>query len=242
MSTLRTWPKPVRLAQAAVSILAMIFTALVAPAPAYAFDSVIIFDVRKTLALDPSEPVFHDYYINAGPEAGLKKGVYVSIVRKMPIHDPIQGKAQATLSVEVAKVQIIHVERNISVARLAAAMGSEDRPILEFEGVMIGDALDLTTVSNDAPKDGKGKRRQPGSTGDQSMPGTSSAAAEGAEASGDTVPAATLTPQTVPERTLKAPAADKPSVPAVPINVENSFPSAPAPVMVLAADGNEIRY
>lgn len=120
---------------------------------AYAEEDIVsIFDVRKNLPLEPTETVYRDFYLNAGPESGLKKGMFVTVVRRLPIHDPLQNKAQATLTVEVAKVQIVHVERNISVARLVDDVGTAFRPILEFEGIMIGDILDLTTVSMDGPK------------------------------------------------------------------------------------------
>lgn len=138
---------------------------------AFAGDTVTIFDVRKSLPLDPSEPVYHDFYINAGPEAGLKKGMYVSVVRKNPVHDPVQNKAQATLSVEVARVQLIHVDRNISVGRLVEEFDAEDRPLLEFEGIMIGDTLDLSTVSMEPPKERRHRKGPPGSQAGPSEPG-----------------------------------------------------------------------
>lgn len=117
--------------------------------------AVTVFDVRKSLPLNENEPVYHDYYINAGPEAGLKKGIYAMVVRRTPIHDPVQNKAQATLSVDVARVKIIHVERRMSVARIVSDTPTAERPILDYEGVMIGDELDLTTVTTEPPKDSK---------------------------------------------------------------------------------------
>jgi len=128
--------------------------------PAWAQDSISIFDVRKTLPLEPDEPVYHDYYVNAGSAAGIKKDMFVSVVRRTPIHDPVKNKAQATLSFEIAKVQIIHVEPMMSVARLATQYESNDRPVMEFEAVMIGDALDLKTASMQAPKPVKRRSSQ----------------------------------------------------------------------------------
>lgn len=112
----------------------------------------VIFDVRRSLPLEPNEPVYHDFYINAGPESGLKKGMYVTVVRPVPVHDPIQNKQQATLNVTVGKLQVLQVDRGITVARLNSELSDEERPVLEFEAIMIGDRIDLDSATTVAPK------------------------------------------------------------------------------------------
>lgn len=110
-----------------------------------------IFDVRRSLPLDPEEVVTHDFYINAGPELGLKKGSFINVVRPVPVHDPIQNKQQATLNIPIGKLQIIHVEKNIAVGRLQSELGDDERPTVEFEAVMIGDRVDLASLTSEAP-------------------------------------------------------------------------------------------
>lgn len=112
----------------------------------------LIFDVRRSMPLEPNEPVYKDFYINAGPEAGFKKGVYIAVVRPIPIHDPIQNKQQGTLNVPVGHLQVIHVDRGITVARMQDELSDEERPTLEFEGVMVGDKIDLGSMTTTAPK------------------------------------------------------------------------------------------
>jgi hypothetical protein len=133
----------------------------------------IIFDVRINLPLEPTEPVYHDFYINTGAESGLKKGMFILVVRPVPIHDPVQNKQQGILSVNVARLKVIHVERQMAVARLQTEFTDEDRPVLEFESVMIGDRIDLASAvmepptvpkSKAAPKAGV-RRGQPAGTG-----------------------------------------------------------------------------
>jgi hypothetical protein len=111
----------------------------------------LIFDVRRSLPLEPDEPVFHDFYINAGPEAGFKKGMYVTVVRLVPVHDPVQNKQQGELAINVARLQIIHVARALTVARLQSEFTDEERPTLEYEAVMIGDRIDPASLTMDAP-------------------------------------------------------------------------------------------
>ena len=127
------------------------FTQLSLTSIAMAEDGPSIFDVRRSLPLEPDEPVYHDFYIDAGPEAGFKKGMYVTVVRSMPIHDPIQNKQQATLNIKVARLQVVHVERNIAVARLYNELGNEERAVLEYEAVMIGDRIETGSMTMEAP-------------------------------------------------------------------------------------------
>lgn len=111
----------------------------------------LIFDVRRSLPLEPDEPVYRDFYINAGVEAGFKKGMYITVVRLIPVHDPLQNKQQGELQVGVAKLQFIEVTRNLSVARLTSEFTNDERPALEFEGVMIGDRVDPASMTMQAP-------------------------------------------------------------------------------------------
>lgn len=113
----------------------------------------VIFDVRRSLPMEPDEPVYHDFYISAGVEAGIKKGQFLPVARQMPVHDPIQNKQQALLTIAVGKLQVIHVERNMAVARLVSELSDDERPTLEYEAVMIGDRVDLRGATMEAPKD-----------------------------------------------------------------------------------------
>ena len=113
----------------------------------------VIFDVRRSLPMEPDEPVYHDFYISAGVEVGIKKGQFLPVARQMPVHDPIQNKQQALLTIAVGKLQVIHVERNMAVARLVSELSDDERPTLEYEAVMIGDRVDLRGATMEAPKD-----------------------------------------------------------------------------------------
>jgi len=112
----------------------------------------MIFEVRRSLPLEPNEPVYHDFYINAGPEAGFKKGQYMVVVRYVPVHDPIQNKQQGELPINVARLQVIQVSPAITVARLISEFTDEERPTLEFESIMIGDRIDPQSLTMDPPK------------------------------------------------------------------------------------------
>lgn len=119
-----------------------------------------IFDVRKSLPMEPTDPTYHDFYINQGSESGFKKGQYLPISRAIPIHDPVQNKQQAILTVPVGKVLVIHVEHGLTVARLVSELGDDERPTLEYEAIMIGDRVDVKGITTEAPKDAGKKRKK----------------------------------------------------------------------------------
>ncbi len=120
----------------------------------------VIFDVRRSLPLEPDEEVTKDFYINAGPEAGFKKGLYIAVVRAVPVHDPIKNMQQATLNIPVGKLKVIDVQRGITVARLETELTDEDRPTLEFEGIMVGDRIDTAATTSEQPKKPKPKAKK----------------------------------------------------------------------------------
>ncbi len=118
-----------------------------------------IFEVRKSLPMENNEASFKDYYINAGNESGLKKGMFVGVIRSSSVLDPAKNITQGSLKIQIAKLQIIQVDKHISVGRLAVQSSNDERPSVEFEGIMIGDHLDMDSVSMTAPANAKAKRK-----------------------------------------------------------------------------------
>ncbi len=110
-----------------------------------------IFEVRKSLPMENSEVAYKDYYINAGNESGLKKGMFINVFRNSTMLDPAKNIAQGSLKIPIAKIQIIQVDKNIAVGRLATQNSNDERPSVEYEAVMIGDRVDLESATMEAP-------------------------------------------------------------------------------------------
>ncbi len=171
-------------------------------------DTPTIFDVRKSLPMEPTDPTFHDFYINAGVEVGFKKGQYLPVSRALPVHDPVQNKQQGILTVPVGKVLVIHVERNMAVARLASELGDDERPTLEYEAIMIGDRVDMRGITTEAPKSTKKKKK--------------TAAVEEASTP-------VLATMNVESTTVPAPVKESATVPAVAVPVKSDTAAQPQP-------------
>lgn len=105
-----------------------------------------IFEVRKNLALKEDEPVYHDYYINAGSEQGLQSGMIVSVFRRVPVQNQFMTASVDDLVITVGTVKLLYVQKNISVARRHNIYTAEKSPVLEFQNILQGDRVDVTSA------------------------------------------------------------------------------------------------
>lgn len=112
-----------------------------------------IFDTRRTLRMADSDPVYHDYYINGGNEAGLQTGMVITVRRKLPLYDNYANHSAGDLQLKVARVKIIHVQKGLAVARLQSEFTRENAPLLEDPFIMVGDNLDISTATHDGKKE-----------------------------------------------------------------------------------------
>lgn len=114
-----------------------------------AFAELTIFDVRKNLPMSDTEKVYRDFYVNGGSEAGISRGMIITVQRRMPLYDNYQNRAAGDLDLKVAKIKILHVQKGLSVARLHSEFDRGTSPLLEDNFIMMGDRLDLATAVAD---------------------------------------------------------------------------------------------
>ncbi|MBI3558068.1 MAG: hypothetical protein HY074_17530 [Deltaproteobacteria bacterium] len=102
-----------------------------------------ITSVIRELPMKSGEVLYKDYYINAGSNNGLKKGLIIEAVRKISAFDNINSKLVGDTSVKIAKLKLIHVDKGVSVARLVKYYDKETTPITGYDSVMIGDLIEV---------------------------------------------------------------------------------------------------
>ena len=163
---------------------------------------ITVFDIRRPVSLENNVELPKDFFINAGLEAGLKVGMVITVNRRQTLYDPYQGKSPGELIVPVGQLRVIHAQDNLSVARLVEIMGREELPTLEFDAVMVGDRLDMSTA-----KMGKAKRAEQAPEGDSSRKTASEVVAVEIEVGvPQVVTAAAVVPQAVTPAISAAPA------------------------------------
>ena len=66
--------------------------------------------------------------------------------RRHSLYDPYLNKSPGDLVVLVGQLRIIHVQDDMSVARLENIEGRQSLPTIEFDAIMVGDKVDLNTA------------------------------------------------------------------------------------------------
>ncbi len=125
------------LIMAGIAILALLFSWEV-----FAADMNVV-EVRRNIPLADDAPVYKDFYINAGPDAGLKKNLIITVYRKMSIRDATGTQSFGEVDIPVGQLRIIAAQGKVAVAREHKLISRDDEPMLEQAGIMIGDRLQL---------------------------------------------------------------------------------------------------
>jgi hypothetical protein len=127
--------------------LALLFTSQTL----FAADLAII-DVRRNITLSDKDPIYKDFYINAGPGSGLKKNLVVTAIRKMNVLDAGGANSFGEILVPVGQLKIIAIYDKVAIAREFTLLSREDLPMLEQTGIMTGDKIDLKGAFIDIAK------------------------------------------------------------------------------------------
>jgi hypothetical protein len=106
----------------------------------------VVIEVRKTISMSKNDKVYKNYFINGGGNLGLKKGMVVDVLRRLPMHDPLKNISVGDLRIKVGEIEIIHNDDFLSVGKLVSQESPENRPVLDYEAVMVGDRLDLGSI------------------------------------------------------------------------------------------------
>ncbi len=128
------------------SLRTVLFTLFITYASTVAHaKSVIVFAEHRPIAMTNNEHPPKDIYINAGSIDGLKVGEILSIQRQQTLYDTYNNKALNNLVFTVGKIRLIHVQHHLSVGRVVALANYENSPAVDYDSIMIGDHVDLST-------------------------------------------------------------------------------------------------
>jgi hypothetical protein len=108
-----------------------------------------VFAIQKNLQMSNKDPVYHDFYLDGGSETGLKVGQVVSVVRRIPLHDLTRNRPLGDMHLPVGQMKIIYVQRGSSVARIHKMYQDKDRPVVEFNTVMVGDQINSGPIGDE---------------------------------------------------------------------------------------------
>ncbi len=100
--------------------------------------------VIREVPLKNGDLAIKDFYINAGSNNGLKAGLYLDAVRRISAFDNINSKVLTDTQFKIARMQIIHTDKNVSIARLVKFYEKDKVPLGNYDAVMIGDLVEVS--------------------------------------------------------------------------------------------------
>ena len=103
---------------------------------------ILVVDVKRNITLSDTDPVYKDFYINAGDGSALKKNLVVNVKRKITVKESAT-KNIGDFETTVGQLKIIHVGNKVSVAREFKLTPRDEEPMLEQVGIMSGDKIEL---------------------------------------------------------------------------------------------------
>jgi len=112
-------------------------------APGQGHAEFTIMSVVRDFPMKSGESTYKDFYVNAGTNNGLRKGLVIEAVRKLNVFDNLNAKLGGETLIRVAKLKIIHVDKGVSIARLIKFYEKEATPQTGYDSVMIGDAIEV---------------------------------------------------------------------------------------------------
>jgi len=115
--------------------------------PASFAPSARVVGVRRELALTNDEAALapQDIILSTGSDGGLESGMILSVMRKIPMLNPYKENDQTELEIPFALVKIVHVQKDIAIARVEMFESSQLHPGVGTRGVLIGDYVGSTT-------------------------------------------------------------------------------------------------
>lgn len=112
------------------------------PGEVYSSDFYVT-SVIRDFPMKRDEVIYKDFYINAGTNNGLRKGAFINAIRKMAIYDNLNSKMSGETAVKIARLQIIHADKNVSIARLVKFFDKKSTPLSGYDSIMIGDFIEV---------------------------------------------------------------------------------------------------
>jgi hypothetical protein len=100
-----------------------------------------VIGLKRELGLDDASAsqAAQDVILNGGSNVGLSEGMELSVIRKVPVIDPYRENAQSELQIPFAKIEILHVDKEASVARLKKIDSIQVGLVVGNRGIMVGD-------------------------------------------------------------------------------------------------------
>ena len=115
--------------------------------PASFQPSARVIAVRRGLALhsDFENKMPQDIVLNSGSTEGFSEGMDLSVMRKIPVLNPYKDNQALEIEYAFATIKIIHVQKDLSVARLEKITPPTEGMSSNLYAIVVGDYVGKST-------------------------------------------------------------------------------------------------
>lgn len=107
-------------------------------------DDHIVYSVQRSLNMgNPGEVTTKDFYINMGKVNGVVEGAVLDVYRRASTYDLLSEKLYRDVTFPFAKLKVIHVEKDVAIARFEKILPEAAAPVVTPRAVMVGDIVKL---------------------------------------------------------------------------------------------------
>lgn len=90
-----------------------------------------------------NEVIRTNYYIDIGQDQGVSKNTVLDVFRVISKQNPYDNRKRVNYKVKIGELKVLHSEDDASIAVVSSRSSSNQDPILEVEGFMIGDFVSV---------------------------------------------------------------------------------------------------
>jgi hypothetical protein len=138
-----------------LTILAVNFIGLGIPISHFSFGSdFTVYSIYQGLNLGGlGEVTQRDLYVNMGSSQGLVTGARLQVYRHTPTFDLVSQQVYREVTFPIAVIKVIHVEPQVSIARLEKFLPVDETATISPKAVMVGDLVKVVpTLQEPGPK------------------------------------------------------------------------------------------
>ncbi len=105
----------------------------------------VIYSISQEIPMGyENEVIKKNFYMNIGENQGVKKGTTLDVFRVISNINPYNDKKRVNHKVKIGEIAILHSDDEAAIGKLKAINTSEDYPLFEIKGFMIGDHVTVS--------------------------------------------------------------------------------------------------
>jgi len=106
----------------------------------------LIYSISQEIPMGyDQEAIKKNFYLNIGSNQGVNNGTKLDVFRIISRSNPYENLKRVNYKVKIGELKVVHTDDEAAIAIMTQINLSNDSPLLELEGFMIGDHISVNT-------------------------------------------------------------------------------------------------